>query len=76
MLSIYKNTTSDQEWDTYYQYDSSGRLILEAQPSAVTGYSGSDSDLVGWSGSSATYLSSSNGLHFDLYLWIIDNRHE
>ena len=62
MLSVFYNTTTDQEWDTYYRYNAQDQLIMEAQPSAVTGYSSFDNDLVGWSGSSATYLSSSSGL--------------
>jgi RHS repeat-associated protein len=62
MLSVYEDTTTDQQWCTYYQYNSAGQVILEASPSAVTGYSQSDPDLVGWSGGSATYLSSSSGL--------------
>jgi hypothetical protein len=62
MLSIYENTTTDQQWDTYYQYNAAGQVILEASPSAVTSFSASDNDLVNWSGSSATYLSSSSGL--------------
>ena len=62
MLAVYEDTTTSQQWDTYYQYNAAGQVILQANPSAVTGFSEADGDLVGWSGSSATYLSSSSGL--------------
>jgi YD repeat-containing protein len=29
MLSIYENTTTDQQWDTYYQYNSAGQVVSE-----------------------------------------------
>ena len=35
MLSVYKDTTTDQMWGTFTEYDSSGRAILNANPSAV-----------------------------------------
>ena len=46
MLNIYEDTTTSQQWATYYKYDASGRCILMAQPSAVTGYDDSYADLV------------------------------
>ena len=35
MLSVYKDTTTGQMWGTFTEYDSSGRAILNADPSAV-----------------------------------------
>ncbi len=50
-------------WLSYTRYDSVGRVILRAAPSAVSGYSESLTDLVGYgSGSNATYLRDSDGL--------------
>ena len=45
MLSVFEDTTTDQTWCTYYQYDSQGRLLLQANPSAVTGYNDSSANL-------------------------------
>ncbi len=62
LLGITTNPATGQSWFTYTQYDSTGRVILQANPSAVTGYDESLSDLVGWSGGSATHLRSGDGL--------------
>jgi hypothetical protein len=62
MLSAYTDFTTGDTWYTYYQYNSEDQLILEANPSAVTGYSTSYNNLVNWSDGSATYVSSSSGL--------------
>jgi hypothetical protein len=35
MLSIYHDTASNLNWPTFYQYDNQGRLLLQADPSAV-----------------------------------------
>ncbi|MEL7087379.1 MAG: hypothetical protein AAGL98_02875, partial [Planctomycetota bacterium] len=52
-----------REWCTYYEYDDNGRLILKAEPSAVTGYSESKPDLVGKQGlGSYIYLRADAGL--------------
>ncbi len=47
--------SGSQQWLTYYQYDDSGRLIEQANPSAVTGYNASDANL-------GVTLNSSSGL--------------
>ncbi len=73
MLSVYVDTTTGQMWGTFYAYDSHGRQILEAQPSAVQLPSSlatieANADLLGRTGTSAagypeyTYLSSDSGL--------------
>jgi RHS repeat-associated protein len=61
MLDVFQS--GSQKWENFYQYDASGRLILQANPSAVTGYNESYADLldqnhVGDYG----YLSSNTGL--------------
>jgi hypothetical protein len=38
MLSVFKDVTTSDEWITYHRYDADGRLILTANPSAVSGY--------------------------------------
>ena len=68
ILSIYEDTTSDQQWLTYNQYNGVGEVILTANPSAMTGYSESDGDLVGWSDGAAAYISSDSGL-IDTYTY-------
>ncbi len=62
MLSVYYDTTADQKWDTFYEYDSQGRCILMADPSAVTGYNDSYADLLHNVSGSYADLSSSSGL--------------
>ena len=62
MLVDYEDTTTSQHWDTFYKYDSSGRLILQAQPSAVTGYNDTYADLVHSVSGNYQYLSDSTGL--------------
>ncbi|MBS0266027.1 MAG: RHS repeat-associated core domain-containing protein [Planctomycetes bacterium] len=49
-------------WCTYYQYDANANLILQANPSAVTGYDDTKADLVNWQGTSAQYLKQNAGL--------------
>jgi RHS repeat-associated protein len=48
LLKVYESGTpgNTQKWDTFYQYDAEGRLILQANPSAVTGYDESTPDLL------------------------------
>jgi RHS repeat-associated protein len=54
-------TSGSQTWLTYHQYDSQGRLMLTAQPSAVTGYSESYADLLNNVSGNYQYLSDSSG---------------
>ncbi len=44
MLSV--TTDGTNFWDTFYEYDDQGRLILMANPSAVSGYDDSYADLL------------------------------
>src|SRR5579884_3904964 len=49
MLTDHYDPSTSQHWDTFNEYDSSGRIILTAAPSAVTGYSTSYADLLHYS---------------------------
>jgi hypothetical protein len=65
MLSVYSDVAaSGSKWDTFYKYDGSGRPILQAMPSAVTGYDDSKSDLLNFNSQTGLYqyLSNTNGL--------------
>jgi RHS repeat-associated protein len=44
MLNIFQS--GSQQWLNYYEYDTSGRLVLQANPSAVTGYNTQFGDLM------------------------------
>jgi hypothetical protein len=55
-----------QKWIDYYQYDSQGRLVLHANPSAVSGYDASFADPVLALGGDLSFLSQSTGL---IQLW-------
>jgi hypothetical protein len=67
MLRVYYDVLgSGNKWDYFTKYDGSGRAILLANPSAVTGYNDTYADLLNYSGGSYQYLSSSSGLITDL----------
>lgn len=51
-----------KRWITYDRYDGSGRLVLEAEPSAVTDYNTSYPDLMNFSGGKSLYISDTTGL--------------
>ncbi|HZL38068.1 MAG TPA: hypothetical protein VFC78_22320, partial [Tepidisphaeraceae bacterium] len=56
-------SNGSQHSDTYYRYDGQGHAILEALPSAVTGYDATNYlDLVNYVSGAATYLSATSGL--------------
>ena len=59
-------TLQGQQWLTYDRYDGQGRLIEEAEPSAVTGYSNGYSDLLDFQNGTSPYLAHSSGL---IYLY-------
>ncbi|MBI3861131.1 MAG: hypothetical protein HY290_04465, partial [Planctomycetia bacterium] len=50
------------QWCTYFRYNSTGKLILQANPSAVSGFDETKADLVNWQGSTAQYLKNNAGL--------------
>ncbi len=62
MLTVYTDTTSDLSWETFDKYNAQGQLIVQAQPSAVTGYDDSYADLLDYSSGSYAYLSDTSGL--------------
>ena len=62
MLSVYHDTTSGLSWDTFYKYDSQGRILWQANPSAVTGYNDTYADLLNYQSGSYQYLSNNSGL--------------
>ncbi len=69
MLSVYHDTTTNQSWPTFYQYDGQGRVTEMANPSAVTGYDDSYPDLLNNQGGNYQYLSNDSGLitRYDYY---------
>jgi hypothetical protein len=69
MLKIYHDSSSGLNWDYFTEYDSSGRIILQAEPSAVTGYNDTFSDLLNNQNGSYQYLSNTSGLltKYDYY---------
>jgi hypothetical protein len=46
MLKVYHDATSGSNWEPFYKYDSNGRIILRAEPSALTGYDDTKADLL------------------------------
>jgi RHS repeat-associated protein len=46
MLKVFHDQASGNNWETFYKYDTSGRVILKANPSAVSGYNDSFADLL------------------------------
>jgi hypothetical protein len=69
MLKVYHDVTSGLNWDSFYKYDAQGHVILEADPSAVTGYSDAYADLLHNVSGAYQYLSNSSGkiTLFDFY---------
>ncbi|VTU01332.1 rhs repeat-associated core domain-containing protein : YD repeat protein OS=Isosphaera pallida (strain ATCC 43644 / DSM 9630 / IS1B) GN=Isop_2419 PE=4 SV=1 [Gemmataceae bacterium] len=62
MLFAYTDTAAGQTWTTFYRYDSAGRVVWAAAPSAVTGYSDTYADLVNFVSGNAQYVSDATGL--------------
>lgn len=62
MLMVYQDTTTGQQWDTFYKYDSQGRVILQANPSAVTGFNDTYADLLHNQHGTYQYLENNSGL--------------
>lgn len=60
MLSVADDGTD--QWLSFTRYDDAGRVVLIAGPSALTGFSESNLDLVGYSSGNASYISDSTGL--------------
>jgi len=62
MLLVYQDTTTGQQWDTFYRYDGQGRLILQANPSAVAGFNSAYADLLHNQNGTYQYLENNSGL--------------
>ncbi len=62
MLSVFKNTTTNDKWINYKKYTTKGYVTVEADPVAMTGYDDSYNDLVHYSSGNAAYISDSAGL--------------
>jgi RHS repeat-associated protein len=63
MLKVYKDTTTNDMWGTYSRFDTSGRVLFSAQPSAVSGFDDNYADLVNFDEfGNAQYLRDSAGL--------------
>jgi hypothetical protein len=62
MLNVYHDVTSGLNWETFYKYDGQGHVILEADPSAVTGYNDTYADLLHNVSGSYQYLNNTSGL--------------
>ncbi|MDW8267040.1 MAG: hypothetical protein RMJ52_17095, partial [Gemmataceae bacterium] len=62
MLKVFQAVATGQQWRTYYRYDVAGRLILVANPSAVTGYDETSPDLLVNQWGNYQYLSDTAGL--------------
>src|SRR5262249_21609293 len=53
---------TDQSWSTFYRFDDKGHTILQANPSAVTGYDDQYADLLHEVSGNFTYLDDDDGL--------------
>jgi RHS repeat-associated protein len=63
MLSVYYDVSgSGSKWETFNKYDGSGRVILTALPSAVTGYDDTKADLLNSVNGNYQYMSDNSGL--------------
>jgi hypothetical protein len=60
-LYVTGQTVSSNFSDTFHKFDSQGRDILDAMPSAVTGYNSTYADLLHYSSGSYQFLASSSG---------------
>jgi RHS repeat-associated protein len=60
MLDITK--VGSDEWITYYKYDSQGRMILQANPSAMLGYDEAYESLIDNDGGNLEFLADNAGL--------------
>ncbi|MGH3579502.1 MAG: hypothetical protein ACRDU0_18360, partial [Mycobacterium sp.] len=62
MLKAFHDAATGQTWETFRKYDSAGRTVLTAAPSAITGYDDTKADLLNSVSGNYQYLSDSSGL--------------
>jgi len=68
MLSVFQS--GDEQWCNFYRYDDSAHIILQANPSAVTGFDEAHADLLNFDAGSGTFefLKDNEGLiHTNTY---------
>jgi hypothetical protein len=67
MLKVFKN--GNDEWYEFWEYDTDGRVVLNAKSSAISGYNDTKADLLNKTGGNYQYLNNSSGLIyvFDYY---------
>ena len=73
MLQDYHDNSTGLNSLTFYQYDDQGRLLLQANPSAVTGYNDSWPDLLGYQNGS--YAGSEQYQWFDNPVRLLQQHH-
>src|SRR5262249_44808243 len=63
MLKVYESGAPGrtQQWETFYRYDDLGRVVLQAEPSALTGYDESRPDLLNDVGGHYQYMADDRG---------------
>src|SRR5262249_11336235 len=63
MLSAFREVASGKIWPNYYRFDAGGRLVLNANPSAVVSFNETlYQDLVNYNAGTFTGLSANSGL--------------
>jgi hypothetical protein len=62
MLAIFHQASTSNNWITFNKYDSDGRLLWMAHPSAATGYNDTYADLLHFTSGSYQYLRTDAGL--------------
>src|SRR6266478_6593432 len=64
MTDVQPGNNTSQHFDNYYRYDNNGRVIWQAQPSAVSGYDDTKLDLVNVNATTgkAQYLNDNSGV--------------
>jgi len=61
MLRVYTETATGQQWETFTQFDTAGRVLRVADPVAVTGYAEQYNDLLNGASGNYQYLSDTSG---------------
>ena len=61
LLQVYVEVATGKTWRSFWQYDSSGNVILSADTVAITGHDESFNDLLNYSGGNWQYISDSTG---------------
>jgi hypothetical protein len=69
MLNVFHDAATNNNWENFTKYDTAGRIVLTANPSALSGYSDSYADLLHSQGFNYQYMRPASGLVnvFDYY---------